>query len=52
MTEQFEAFVKSGIIIEDKPTVLLPMSKALERDVRRYPQSLTRTGGENYAEWK
>lgn len=52
MTDQYEAFAKSGITLEDKSAILPSVSKALERDVRRYPQNLTGTGDESYAERK
>lgn len=52
MKDMYNAFEKSGAVFKDRNVSLLPLSQALERDVRRYPQNLTGNGGVQYVERK
>ncbi len=52
MKDMYHVFEKSGAVYTEKKFSLLPLSKALERDVRRYPQNLTADGGVQYARRK
>lgn len=52
MKDMYNAFEKSGAVFQDKNVSLVSISRALERDVRRYPQNLTSDGGVQYAERK